>query len=287
MTTYQDNKNIAWLYSAVLILCIIQPVLDVISYWLDVWKSDNTVSLALRFIVFLAVVITAWIISSNKKPYFILTIISVVLVALHITACVSCWHEEYNLSWAFSDIANYIRVLQIPFFTFAFITCFKTLSDKKRLYNTFELGLLINLVIIAVVELISTLTGTDPHTYSNKSLGVLGWFYFANSQSAILCAIIPIAIGYSYKKHNYLGIILTSALSFIVLYMFGTRLSFLGIFVIAIGIIITLMINDHQNNKKILILCMALGIVVCGILLIVSFAFSVKNSTEQNEGQEK
>ncbi len=29
------------------------------------------------------------------------------------------------------------------------------------------------------------------------------------------------------------------------------------------------------------------AIVVCGILLIVSFAFSVKNSSEQNEGQEK
>lgn len=266
MTNYLENKNKSWIYSAVLILCVIQPVLDVISYWLDVSKSDNTVSLALRFIVFIAVVITVWIISDNKKPYIILTIVSLALMAAHIIACNSFWKDEYNLSWAFSDVANYIRVLQIPYFTLAFITCFKNVLDKKRLLHTIELAMLINLLIIAAVEVISTVTGTDPHTYPNKSLGVLGWFYFANSQSAILCAIIPLAIGYSYKKNSYLGIIFTSALSFLILYMFGTRLSYLGIFVISLGIIITLLINDHHEKKYFLILCMALGLVLCGVL---------------------
>ena len=62
MTKFSEYKNKSWIYSAVLILCVLQPVLDVISYWLDEWKSDNTVSLALRFIIFLAVVIISLIV---------------------------------------------------------------------------------------------------------------------------------------------------------------------------------------------------------------------------------
>ena len=281
MTKFSEYKNKSWIYSAVLILCVLQPVLDVISYWLDEWKSDNTVSLALRFIIFLAVVIISWTISNNKRPYIILTSLSLVLIILHMLFCKLHWQDIYNLSWAFSDIANYIRVLQIPYFTIALITCFKELEDKNKLYTTIEFGLFINLLFIVLIEILSTITGSDPHTYPNKSLGVLGWFYFANSQSAILCAIIPIAIGFSYKKFSNMGIVITSLLSFAVLYLFGTRLSYLGIFVITLGILITLLINDHHEKKATLLVCMLVGAIVCGAFF--HYAPFYKNQSKHQE----
>jgi hypothetical protein len=42
MPVNNAQQNRSWLYSAVLFLCIIQPCLDVISYWMDIWRADNT-----------------------------------------------------------------------------------------------------------------------------------------------------------------------------------------------------------------------------------------------------
>ncbi len=47
-------------------------------------------------------------------------------------------------------------------------------------FAAIERSFLLVLLIVAAVEVVSVLTGTNPYTYPNKSLGILGWFYFAN-----------------------------------------------------------------------------------------------------------
>lgn len=286
MTINTSQQNNMWLYKAVLFLFVIQPVLDVISYWLDVLKADNTVTLALRFVLLVTVIAIAWAISSNKKTYIATTLIAIFMIAAHIIACSVFWGNEYNLSWIFSDVANYFRVFQLPFFAFAIITAFNNVPDKDHLYDTIELAVVINLVFIALIELISTITGSDPHTYPNKSLGVLGWFYFANSQSAILCALVPITLVRCYRR-NSVGIFTVFAvLSFALLFLFGTRLTFLGIFVIGIGLVITfLSAGDRKMNKTPVIV-----IICCLILSAACFKiapFYVNQSRHQDILQEE
>ena len=55
-------------------------------------------------------------------------------------------------------------------------------------------GFCVNLCICALVMLLSSLTGTDPHTYVVNQLGVLGWFSTSNSQSAILSVSAPVVL---------------------------------------------------------------------------------------------
>ena len=81
MPVNNAQQNRSWLNSAVLFLCIIQPCLDVISYWMDIWRADNTVTLALRFVLLIMVIACAWSISEHKRVYAAATLCSVLLIA--------------------------------------------------------------------------------------------------------------------------------------------------------------------------------------------------------------
>lgn len=264
MPVNNAQQNRSWLNSAVLFLCIIQPCLDVISYWMDVWRADNTVTLALRFVLLIMVIVCAWSISEHKRVYAAATLCSVLLIAGHIITCLHSFGEAYNLSWIFSDIANYFRVLQLPFFALAMITAFRQVEDREALYDVMEKAFLINFLIILLVEAISTVTGTDPHTYPNKSLGILGWFYFANSQSAILCALVPVVLVYAYRKNTMWLLVVLSVLSFAALYLFGTRLTYLGVFVIGLGLLVTVLLTREKGMKKSMAILMILCVILCG-----------------------
>ena len=152
MPVNNAQQNRSWLYSAVLFLCIIQPCLDVISYWMDIWRADNTVTLALRFILLIMVIACAWSISDHKRVYGAMTLCSVLLIAGHVITCLRSFGQAYNLSWIFSDIANYFRVLQLPFFAMAMITAFRQAEDREELYDVMEKAFLINFIIILLVE---------------------------------------------------------------------------------------------------------------------------------------
>ena len=56
----------------VFILCMIQPVMDVLSYWLDVAGADNTITLLLRLLVLVATVLAGFVLSGRKWIYFLL-----------------------------------------------------------------------------------------------------------------------------------------------------------------------------------------------------------------------
>jgi len=257
-----NNRRSSLIGTMVFILCLIQPLLDVLSYWLDEIYNDNTVTLAIRFFIFFAILVVAVVISDRKKIYISVIAAAVLLFAAHTVCCRSEWGLQYNLSWAFSDLANFIRILQYPIFTLAFITFFK---KSHSLYSDIENGYFLNFIVIVLVEIISTITGTDPHTYPNKQLGILGWFYFANSQSAILCAIIPVILISCINK-NKCCFSLTTVLSMAVLFLFGTRLSYLGIFVICFGLIIVIIFNRKTEKNAIwAILVLLICACVCGI----------------------
>ena len=226
----------AYLPRIVLILCLIQPMMDVLSFWLDYTGVGNTISLLLRFCVLVFMVLTGFCLSRKKWIYAGLIGILLVLTAGHV---IVCWHYGYNA--LVSDLTNLVRIYQLPLVTLAFVTYLKS---NERCLESLKLGFFGNLGMILLVEILATVTGTDPHTYANKGVGVLGWFTFANAQSAILCMIVPIAIAYVVqRKKMRLGYILGIGLiGFGVLYMFGTRLSYAGLLGCAFGLAVSCVI---------------------------------------------
>ena len=244
---------------ALFVLLFIQPCLDVISYFFN----GSGATLALRMAIFAAVTLLAFAVSDKKGIYLILSGILLVYYALHLTACVS--ETVVTRQILFSDLANYIRVAQIPVFTLCFIS-FSKKGENPAEY--IENALLCVFFIIIAVEAVSFITGTNPYTYPNKSIGLLGWFYYANSQSAIISAIFALVLPVSLKKGKLWFTVLVSVLGFAQLWLFATRLAFLSIFVVGIGTLIVWLICRRIKFTSVLI------ILICTIICAALYPLS-------------
>ncbi len=171
---------------------------------------------------------------------------------MHMAVCRQVGYQD-----PFSDFANYVRVIQIVVYAFCFITF---LRQGEAIYRSILIGFCVNLGICLTVMLLSTITGTDPHTYVINQLGILGWFSTTNSQSAILSASAPIVLMLTmrYQGRYRLPLLLAvTAAVFAALYFNGTRLAFASMLATAVGLPVVLAITHQFNWKQtaILLLC--------------------------------
>lgn len=236
----------------VIVLMALQPLLDIVSYFWSGTGKSNLLTLALRMGLLAAAGLYAFCISDHKRVYLIAAGICAAFWAVHMAVC---WQSGYQDP--FSDFANYIRVVQIVVYVLGFITF---LRRGEVIYRSILIGFCINLGICLAVMVLSTITGTDPHTYTNSNLGVLGWFSTTNSQAAILSASTPIVLMLTMRnqgRYRYLLQLVVTAGAFAALYFNGTRLSFASMLATAVGLPIVLALT-HQFNWKstaILLLC--------------------------------
>lgn len=264
----QHQTKQSWLRrhlpAIMLLLFVVQPVMDVLSFGLTECGVSNTVSLCLRFLVLFGTGALGFALSRHKKVYLALGGIVLIFAVLHGWACITAGYNGWQNP--VYDLTNYMRVVQIPLFTLCFITFLRETGEDG--YQTVERGFVINFGLIVLVEILSTVTGTDPHTYANKQIGVLGWFATTNAQSAILCAIVPVVVmqGMRKKKMGYL--FASTIVGFGVLYLFATRLSYLAIFVTAAGTILVMLLSRTWNTRAAAVVL--LGAVVCAAAIKVS-----------------
>lgn len=231
----------------ILIYCVLQPLLDVVGFWQMKLEVSNVITTGIRIILLVASVFLGFLLSDRKRYYFGMAAVLLVLTAFHVYANL----PEYD-EWM-TDLSNLVRIYLMPLTTLCFITFLRQGGDKA--FRAMKLGMVVNLVVIAVVELLSVLTKTDPHTYWHEGIGVLGWFYWANSQSAILSIIAPISVCWAIGKwpKRILPTLLAALFSSALLYFFGTRLAF-GTMVLSNACIsICLLIMNRQCWKQALV----------------------------------
>lgn len=260
----QERGCPRWLPGALVALCAAQPLLDVLSFWTQGLAWGGKLTLALRLLLFLCVVLTGFVLSGHKRAYWITAAVCAVLYAAHVLACLRA-NEAFTAANLISDATNFIRVAQIPLFTIAFITF---LRCCRQGFASFERGITIAFWIIAAVELLSALTGTDPYTYPGKHIGLRGWFYFANSQSAILSMLVPLTLCPALRSGNIRRWLPVAVVGFAELFCFATRLAYMSLFVTVIGTGIIWAIT-RRGDRKIyiaLLLCAA----VCAAAFPVS-----------------
>lgn len=236
---------------AVFLLCLLQPCLDVLSYWLDAAGCSNALTLGLRFAMLAAMVLGGFCLTERRSLYLTAAGILLILTAGHTLACLQTGYDQL-----FTDWANLLRIYQFPLAAMFFLSC---LRCNPEVYPALRRGLCWCLALIAAVELLSLATGTNPYTYPNKQLGLLGWFYFANSQSAILSVLVPVSLAWIIQRSGFRPIptLLAAAGSFTLLYFFGTRLAFLALAVTGIGLTLVMLITDRRRKGciAVLLLC--------------------------------
>ena len=158
-------------------LIVMQPLLDIISFWTDRLSMGNTLTLALRFLVLAGFGLFGFLLSNRKRVYLAFFAVYLLLLAGHVYACTQRGYRS-----PFSDLTNFARVAQMPLFALCFITCLK---QNRRCYRAIEKGLVANFWIITAALIISWATGTAGMTYEENGYGLVGWFSLGNSQCAI------------------------------------------------------------------------------------------------------
>lgn len=227
----------------VFFLCILQPILDSISFWMAELELSNTLTLLLRFGVLGLTLLLGFCLSRRKWVYWTAAGVLVFLAAGHIFAL-----YQAGIANLISDLTNYVRVVQMPLMTICLITFLK---ENEDCYRALKRGFVACIVIILAVLILSNVTHTEPHTYMDGK-GYIGWFNNTNSQSAILCILVPVAMAFLYQQRGLKSPLfwLVTLGGFTAMYLLGPRLSYFGIFASAFGLGISMILIRPANWKR-------------------------------------
>ncbi|MBE6592089.1 MAG: hypothetical protein E7646_08630 [Ruminococcaceae bacterium] len=259
-----------WLF----VLMIMQPLLDVLSYWANK-GSFTSVTTLLRFAMLVAVVAVSFVISNKKKRAVFAYGIIALLFVFHAISCFRAGGYSFV-----SDTANYLRIAQLPIFTFCFIDVFEACPDvKKKLPMAF---FVIMMIIIAVL-VVSFIVGRPEYTYTEYDkindtklyFGLQGWFEVGNCQSAIIVLIVPMILYYAFNTKNELFFALCAVLSFANLYLFGTRFCYYSIFIIALSFIVSMALS--RQKRPIPYAVLAVVMIVGALMYSQSFMYKHLN----------
>jgi len=96
----------------VFVLLLVQPVLDIISYWATEWEI-TTYTTIFRFLMFAGVLLYSFILSDRKGIYFLFGGVIALYWILHVVACL---RSEGGYLSPFTDLNNLLRTVQLPLF---------------------------------------------------------------------------------------------------------------------------------------------------------------------------
>ena len=267
--------------AVIIIYCVLQPILDVAGYWQDYFKLANTVTMAIRMLLLVASVALGFLLSDRKKYYWITFAVLAALTALHAAANLPGGYREPA-----ADLVNLVRIYLLPLTALCFITFLRRGGEPA--FRALKTGLLVNFLIIAAVELLSVLTGTDRHTYSDVGIGVFGWFLWGNCQSAILSMLTPIVMCWALTRwrDRILPVMLLTAAAEAVLYFFGTRLTFGAMLASGFGVGLCLLLADRARWRQALVIFLVTA-VFAGAFPLSPTAERMRMTAERNEANQQ
>ena len=278
MNKIKDFIKKYWL----LLIIGIQPIIDIVSYF-QVKAGGSSYTWIIRIILLLIIGSVSFIKSNNKKK-LIFYLSPIMLFSLfHFINL-----YRINSLNILADLKYFIFVFQTPVLTILLIDYFK--NNKEQIKYS-KKGIIISGLIILSSIFIAFITNTYEPTYITVSqkIGIIGWFSSANTNSMILCAIVPWILYYFLTKKNpYLyGII--SGLGFILLYTNGTRSCYLTL-LSSLAVIIFIAIVDKKIERKKTKLAMTILLLVLTIgLYNTSFTTARKqivNNVNNNYNEE-
>lgn len=228
-----------------LLLICLQPILDIISYWQTTLEIPVSLSFVPRTLVFAFLFLGGLFLSDNKKVYGIMFGTIAVFWICHVAVC---WQNGMTLDSFINDTSYFIGVLQLPITVVSMITCLKFTEEDG--FEALLKGFFCSMAILMLSFVVSNLTGTEPHTYADRGVGICGYCFWPNAQSAILSMCAPICVAYILRKkqHNTPLCIAVIVLCLAVLYLHGTRLSYLCMLLTGLGMAIVLLLTKQKRH---------------------------------------
>ena len=116
-------------------LFVIQPVMDILSFWIAELEWSNAPTLLLRFGVLGLTLLLGFALSRRKWVYWAAAAVCLLLTAGHVFAI-----RQFGITDLIGDLTNLIRVLQMPLSAICLITFLREHPDS---YRAMKNGLLI------------------------------------------------------------------------------------------------------------------------------------------------
>lgn len=251
----------------VFVYCLCQPVLDVATYWQETLAVSNAFTVIVRMGLLCGSVGLGFVLSDRKRLYGLTGLVLGGFLAGHVWSCMQAGYVS-----PFGDLSNMLRIMLLPLTTLCFVTFVR---QNEKCVRAVLGGMAVNMGIILLVMLLSRLTGTDPCTYPNKGLGVRGWFYFANTQSAIMGMIAPVTIGWALNKwkDKPLPVLLAAGACLGGLFLLGTRLAFASAAAAGAGMAVCLLLIDRKRWRQ----SLALGAVTVVVIVLLPVSPMARN----------
>lgn len=259
------------------LLCVIQPLLDVTAYWLRELEISSTWTSVLRLCLLVCGFCAGFLVTRRRRAYVLFSLVILAYLAGHILACIRT--EAGYLNWS-EDITDQIRTLVLPVTAISFMSYLKA---NPKVLPVMMKAMAVNLGIILLVQVVSTLTGTDPHTYPTKAAGIRGWFIWPSPQSAILSILSPVVIAWSLRRwpKQVLPVLLISIVSFGMLFIYGTRLGYLTVAGVGLGMAVCVFPGGKTHRYQ------AAGILLSAVLILAFYPVSPmaanRAAVEENE----
>lgn len=229
----------------VLILLIIQPCLDVLSFGMT--KLGTTIfSTLIRFLMLAVVGLLGFLVTDKKKAYLIIYGVMAGFWVLHAA-------NEFRIGYVsfYEDTANYLRILTLPVFLFTFLTFFEKKGEEVR--KVIGIGFAVNMGLSALFTALpwglSLLGLGEPvYTYDKLYLGFMGWFAVPNAQSCILVLLAPLTMFLAYRTKKLWFFALACFVSIFMLFITGTKLTYYSIFLIPAGFFVLFLLNSGRRK---------------------------------------
>ena len=254
-----------------IVICVLQPLLDVLSYWQIQLELPNYLTLGVRIVMIGLMLLAALPLLRNKKVFFGLALVMLLYLTGHVLACL---RVSAAYDWK-EDLSDQARLLMLPATAFCFAVF---LRENESVFSALKRGLMINFVLILLVMLLSVVTGSDPHTYASKEIGVRGWFFWTSAQSAILSLLCPATLAWALERFDgkLVPLAVACLLSFGALFAFGTRLAYAALAAVGVCMTACLLISDRKSWKQ------ALTVFVCAALFLALYPLSpmARNQSE-------
>lgn len=225
----------------VLAILVIQPMLDVLSYFLSELGS-NSISTLLRFAILAAVALLGFVVSGKKKVYLIFYGVMAGYWILHAANCFRVGYTSFV-----ADTANFLRIMSFPIFVLSFITFFEHGKKVRRAICT---GFAVNFLEVVLFTALPWALRRPVYTYEELEVGVMGWFGVSNAQSAIIVLIVPLALFFAYRTKKYWAYLASAVLCFGLMFLTGTKFTFYSIFIIAGALMFLFVLNLKKGSIR-------------------------------------
>ncbi len=246
----------------ILFIIILQPVLDIVSYF-QMKYIGNSYSWIIRVALVAIVVFISFVASKDKKKF----ILKISPFALFFIIHMANLYRIHKIS-IIEDTKYFILVFQMPILCIALVDYIKN-TDYDL--NKIKLGICWSFTIFVISILVAYITKTYQYTYA-EGIGITGWFSSANTASMILCALTPWVIYMASNSKKVLVYLITCMTGAIILFTNATRSCYFTLLGSLCVMIFALLVSKKETKK-------ILKIIITIVFLILSVIFYKFSST--------